>query len=467
MIAAVTLTLPAALHRQVHRHLFPGDGLEAAAILVCSRSTGSRVRLLAKTVILVPHEECAVREADSLVWPGKYLEDAIDLAETEGLAIFLVHSHPGGLFAFSPADDESDACVIPSLFQALGDMHGTAIMTPTGAMRARLYSSEMMCRPVDLVTVPGDDIQYWWDKYSGANDTGARPVAFTSAMTKELGGLSAVVIGVSGTGSVTAEQLARLGFGKVILIDDDHLEDRNLNRILNSTTCGAKDGQLKVQMFADAIRTHRGEGVACAVPASIHTREAVMAASQGDVLFCCVDTDEARYIADLISKAFLMPLFDVGVVINTRKTETGAAIAEVSGRIDYVQPGRSMLRDRGVYTPKSLEAEYLRKASQNAFEDRVKAGYMRGLAEEAPSVISLNMRAASASVMEFIARAYPFRLDPNSNYARTIFYLAACEEEHFSEDSFPHAADTLLARGSAEPLLNSPSLKVIKPGARK
>lgn len=467
MIASVTLTLPAALHKQVQRHLFPGDGLEAAAILVCTRAPGARVRLLAKSAILVPHGECSLRQEDALVWPGKYLEEAIDLAETEQLAIFLVHSHPGGLFAFSRTDDNSDASVIPSLFHALGDLHGTAIMIPSGAMRARTYNVDMACRTVDLVTVPGNDIQYWWAQDNGQQGPDIRPVAFTSAMTAELSGLCAVVIGVSGTGSVAAEQAARLGFGRVILIDDDCLEKRNLNRIINSTLNGAEMEQLKVQMFADAICSYRGEGVAIAVPTSIHTREAVIAASQGDVVFCCVDSDEARYIADLISKAFLIPLLDVGVVINTRKTDSGVAIAEVSGRIDYIQPGGSMLRDRVVYSPTSLEAEYLRKASPSAFDDRVKAGYMRGLAEEAPSVISLNMRAASACIMEYIARAYPFRLEANEKYARTLFYLAACEEEHFAEDSFVRAPDMLLARGSAEPLLNSPSLKVLRPQALK
>lgn len=55
---------------------------------------------------------------------------------------------------------------------------------------------------------------------------------------------------------------------------------------------------------------------------------------------------------------------------------------------------------------------------------RVKAGYIEGLPEQAPSVITLNMRAASACVMEFIARAYPFRQEPNAAFARTRFMLA-------------------------------------------
>lgn len=60
---------------------------------------------------------------------------------------------------------------------------------------------------------------------------------------------------------------------------------------------------------------------------------------------------------------------------------------------------------------------------------------------------------------EFIARAYPFRLEPNTRYARTEFSLAACEEEYFAETAFPRTPNVILARGNAEPLLGMPMLK--------
>ncbi|MEH2536553.1 hypothetical protein V1287_000487 [Bradyrhizobium sp. AZCC 1699] len=253
-------------------------------------------------------------------------------------------------------------------------------------------------------------------------------------MTAELGRLSATVIGVSGTGSITAEQGARMGFGHNQYVEFDKVELKNLNRILNSTLADAKRGRLKAEMFAEAVAGYRGPGVACSVPLSIVTRDAVLAASQSDVLFCCVDTLEARQLADLISSAFLIPLFDVGVSIPTRKRPDGCpAIADVCGRIDYVQPGRSTLQDRGVYSPETLRAEYLERSSPEAHDVEVREGYIKGVVEQAPSVISLNMRAASALMSEFMARAYPFRHEPNQKYARTEFRLASCEEEFTGE----------------------------------
>ncbi|MBB5442710.1 MULTISPECIES: ThiF family adenylyltransferase [unclassified Paraburkholderia] len=459
MIFETTLAFSGAVHAEVKNHLFPGDGLEAAAILICTRTPSPRLRLLVRDAVLVPHIVCRNRQRDAITWSGEYLEQAIDVAEPDGCIVILIHSHPGGLLAFSVADDESDRRVIPSLFHAFGDLHGSAVMTKDGAIRARLYDSGLHEQPIDLVTVSGDDLRYWWADSVINHGFRNRPVAFTSGMTTELGRLSALVIGASGTGSIVAEQLARLGFGRIQAVDFDRVELKNLNRILNSSRADADASRLKVEVFAEAVNGYRGEGVAIPVPASITTRDAVLAAADCDVVFCCVDTLEARHIADLIAAAFLLPLFDVGVVIPVRKKEDTFAIADVCGRIDYVQPGGSTLRDRGIYTPESLRGEYLRNVAPEAHQQEFEAGYLRGLVDEAPAVITLNMRAASACVNEFIARAYPFRLEPNGLYARTEFSLAACEEEYSAETAFTRTSNPILARGSAEPLLGMPMLK--------
>lgn len=465
MIPETTLAFDGATHARVRSHLFPGDGCEAAAILLCARTPAPRRRLLVRDALLVPYADCARREPDRITWPGRWIEAAIDAAEADDLALVLMHSHPGGLFAFSEVDDDSDRRVIPGLFQALGAQHGSAIMVPNGAVRARLYAPDMTLRAVDLVTAAGDDLRYWWGNSAILDASDHRRMAFTGDMTRELNRLQAAVIGVSGTGSIVAEQLARLGFGRITLIDFDRIEARNLNRILNARLSDVEAKSLKVDIFVSAIAAHRGEGVAVPVAASVATRDAVLAASQADVLFCCVDTLEARQIADLIAAAFLIPLFDVGVVIPVRKAGEGVAIADVCGRIDYVQPGGASLQDRGVYSPASLRAEYLRNTAPEAHRQELKAGYIKGLIEEAPAVITLNMRAAAACVNEFVARAFPFRLEPNRFYARTQFSLAACEEDYTAEGAFSATPNTTSGRGGVEPLLGLPMLKAPKTGS--
>jgi hypothetical protein len=456
MMPRSTLSLMAADHRRLQDHLFPGDGEEAVAVLVCTRVPRPRQRLLVRDVILVPHDQCARRSEHALTWPGAYIEQAIDKAEEEQLSIILLHSHPNGYAAFSDTDDESDRAVIPCIFEAVGDMHGSAVMLPGGAIFARLYDRAGAVTPVDLVSMAGDDLHFWWrDDLDAAT---RRPMAFTSGMTREVSKLTAVVIGVSGTGSITGEQVSRLGFGRVIGIDHDHVEHKNLNRILNTVKRDANEKRPKVEAFGEQVNRYRDEPHFDGIAANLFTRDAVLAASQADVIFCCVDTHQGRMLADRLAQAVLLPLFDVGVAIPTRKVAEGLAIAEVTGRVDYVQPGGSSLADREVFTPATLQAEALAEADPLAHADQIKAGYIEGLPEQAPSVISLNMRAASACVMEFIARAYPFRQERNFAYARTRFMLAEAFEEFTSEGDFKHAASPLLASGSREPLLGLPAL---------
>lgn len=453
------LALTGKQHKQLKSHLFPGDGREAAAILLCASTPGPRMKQVVRDIVLIPHTACLQREHDRITWPGAFVEQAIDQGEAEGLSIILLHSHPGGLYGFSTADDTSDQVMLRALHEAYEANHGSAVMVPDGAIRARTYDRALRPQPVELVTCAGDDLSFWWSDHASHHSPLARPVAFTSQMTDELSRLHAIVIGVSGTGSIQAEQASRLGFGRVTLIDFDKLELKNLNRILNSTLNDANAGTLKVDMFAKAISQHRGDDVAIPLATSISTRDGVLSASQGDVLFSCVDTLEARQIADLISAAFLIPLFDVGVVIPVRTADTGIAIADVVGRIDYIQPGGSTLGDRGVYSPESLRAEYLKQVAPDAHQQELNAGYIKGAIEQAPAVITLNMRASSACMSEFIARAFPFRHEPNERYARTMFSLATCEEEYFAETDFTAGDNPHLARGSKAPLLGLPMLE--------
>lgn len=449
------LALSEAHHTQLREHLFPGDGLEAAAIMLCAQSATHRY--VVNQILLVDHADCRVRSPVHINWPGTAIEAAIDLAEAHDLSIVLMHSHPGGTLEFSTIDDASDHEVMPALFEASESssiLHGSAIMTLDGAIHARLYNTQMEITPISAVCCAGDELLTWLVLEQGR--VLPTPMAFSNKMGQDLKHLTACVVGVSGTGSIVVEQLARLGIGGLILIDFDEIEFKNLNRIVNTTLEDARNGIAKVARLASAISLYRDDIEVLTLKASIATREAIELAGLADVLFCCVDSFEGRQLCDRIAAAFLQPLFDIAVTIPTRQTGNGVAIGDVCGRVDYVKPGGSTLADRGVYTPETLRREYLQQAAPDELSEQVAEGYIKGIADEAPSVISLNMRAASDCVMEFIARAYPFRQEPNKERARTMFSLAAGEEEFMSETDFSRAQNPHLGRGLIEPLLGMP-----------
>ena len=451
----IKLAVSEAHHTQLREHLFPGDDLEAAAIMLCARSAAHRY--VVNQVLLVDHADCSVRLPDRISWPGTAIERAIDRAEVDELSIVLIHSHPGGTLEYSALDDASDREVMPALLEASqspSTLHGSAIMTSDGAIHARLYNRQLVPTPIKSVHCASDELLTW--QVSEQGGLLPTPMAFSAQMGHSLNLLTACVVGVSGTGCIVAEQLARLGIGRLILIDFDEIKFKNLNRIINATLEDARNGTAKVDRFASAISSYRDDIEVLTLRASIVTREAIELAGLADLLFCCVDSFEGRQMCDRIAAAFLQPLFDVAVTIPTRQTDEGVAIGDVCGRVDYVKPGGSTLADRGVYTPEALRREYLQQVAPHELTEQVAEGYIKGLADEAPSVISLNMRAASDCVMDFIARAYPFRQEPNQLRARTVFSLAAGEEEFVSESDFGRASNAYLGRGLIEPLLGIP-----------
>ncbi len=461
MIRASTLVMAGADHLRLSEHLFPGDGKEAAAILACTRVHSGQLKLLVREVALVPHVDC-VRTPVRITWPAEVLDAWQERSEDEGFSLILVHSHPNGYFGFSSMDDEADQLVMPYLFPygregaGEGVWHGSAVMMPDGAMRARLYDRARVSHAIDLVAVYGDDIRFFWADQERAAQ---RPMAFTDPMRQELKRLVVAVIGLSGTGSIVAEQLLRLGVGKLIVIDHDNMEDKNLNRILNSTLQDAREGRLKVDVFkaAAALSHPDAEVVACAQ--RLGELGAVELAAQADIVFSCVDTYSGRHVADRLAACMIQPLFDVGVVIPVRQPSRGMVISNICGRMDYVQPLGATLLDRQVYTPALLAAENLRDTDPQAYKAQVAEGYMPGTREEAPSVITVNMHAGSAIVQEFIARVYPYRSEPNRRYARTEFDLADGEHSSTSEDEFSAVRSPLYGQGLVAPLLGLPALE--------
>lgn len=439
------LVMTETTHGQLRRHLFQGDGLESAAILICSHAGNENQRLCVRKVIEVPTIDCKVRKRNSLTWPGAWIEKAIDEAEDASNSIILLHSHPGGYYGFSEVDDDSDQLAVNALNQAIcveGVEHGSAIMTPDGAIMARLYDANMNAPRLLMPIVIGHDVRCL------TPDSMEYVLPFSDGMTDRLHAQTACLVGVSGTGSIVAELLFRLGFGHVVMIEYDWVEDKNLNRILNSTTVDAELKSPKTNVAERAAQSHRTDVIISNCSEAISSKRAVELASSADVIFSCIDSVEGRHYCDLISQACLIPLIDIGVTIPTRAVEADQLrIGDVCGRIDYVIPGGASLLDREVVTPEALSREYLRKANPDALSELVAEGYIKGDHSEAPSVISLNMRAASAGVNEWLARNFEIREEPNHCYARTLFSLAACEEDYVSEQQFSNSPKPYLAVG--------------------
>lgn len=454
----ITLSMTDDQHRRLHAHLFPGDGKEAVAVLLCARRLGDRRhRLLVRYVEEIPHVQCE-RTAVSVTWQTDAIEDILDRAETEGLSFIKIHSHPNGYPAFSSTDDKSDGLLLPMVGASTGlDVpHGSAIMLPSGEVFGRVLVQDRLA-PIECVNVVGDDLQFWYpagDDKSIPSFAASHAQIFDEGTIERLRRLSVAVVGCSGTGSPVIEQLFRLGIGEIVLVDDDHIEDRNVNRILNSTMDDAAKKRPKTDVIGDAIdRAGLGTRIV-RVTGNLWSPHVVREVAQCDVVFGCMDTIDGRYLLNMLATFYLQPFFDIGVRLDAvREGPNKGKIREVCGTVHYLLPGKSSLMTRGLFTMKQVADAGLRRTDPVAHAQQMKDGYIAGVHGHRPAVISVNMYAAALAVTELLARLHPFREESNGEYGSVTFSLASMELMYERHSEPCELLEPHIGKGDMRPLL--------------
>lgn len=456
----ITLRLTQTQHEALRKHLLPGDGLEAVAIGLCGRRRGDEVHVFTlRTIVPIPYEECKVRQPDRVTWSTDRLVPLLTEAQKRDLAVFKIHSHPGNYEKFSEVDDASDADVFGSVavWTESDEPHCSTIMLGDGRIFGRAIFPDGSSRALDSVLVAGDDLLFWPSLLNGNIPEFAQRHSqlFGAGTTQRLRQLSIAVIGCSGTGSPLIEQLARLGVGRLILIDPDKIEEKNLNRIVNSTRDDANHSRYKVEVMARAIDAMGLGTVVVPLAENLISRKVVEAVAQCDVVFGCMDSVEGRHLLNRLAACYVIPYFDLGVKL---QADGRGGIDEACAAVHYLRPDGSSLLDRRAYTLAQLKSEGLRRTDPAAYRDQVKAGYIHGVQEDRPAVVSINTHVASCAVNELLARLHPYRLDSNAESA--VVRISFIQGVTYRE-SEPHPSGTferVIGRGDSEPLLGMPEL---------
>ena len=436
-----TLAMTASTHDCLRKHLFPGDGLEAAAILICHRGTGRHgQRLLVADMQCPPYENCQ-RRREALSWPfaDTVTPDLISDIDRHAQSIVTIHSHPVGEAHFSPIDDKNDRLLLPSVAGWFDDgrPHGTAVMQADGMIRARTVDAAGTFRIIETVAVVGDEITCW--KHS--TDASVEPhelrlrQTFGRGTLELLRGMRVGVVGCSGTGSVVAELLTRNAVGELVFVDDDTLEAVNLNRVVNGTLAAARLRQPKVSVLKEAVERIGLGTIVHAFEGRTDSKAVVQALIDCDVIFGCVDSAYGRYHLDCIASAYLIPYFDIGVGLDA---DEKGGLFSADAVAHYVHPEGSSLLSRKAYTMEQVTAEAWHRTDPDHYEKQRLAGYLAAVGEEQPAVMSVNMQAACLAFNDFLARISGFRLDPNSDFNTQRFRLVHGSFENDAASGGPH-----------------------------
>lgn len=396
--------------------------------MLCHTGKGKRgLRLMVGELILIPGKICPVRTSHSLAWPfaDSLPPEKIAEIDRKGLSIMTIHNHPNGVDRFSSIDNRNDKLLFASVGNWFDDgrPNGSAIMMPCGKIVSRLVDAKGKFTMVESNLVVGENIRIWKHGKGGkfVHGSGMRVVqTFGKGTFNLLRKMRVGVVGCSGTGSIVVELLARNCIGSLVIVDPDHVEEKNLNRIVNSTLADARKGAPKVEVIKRAV-TRMGMNIRIDAYCSDTTGKGVVEAlTDCDVLFGCVDSAEGRYHLECIASAYFIPYFDVGVNL-----EAGAdgKIEQADAVAHYMHPGNASLMSRGGYTSAQVTAEGWRRTDQKHYEEQSAAGYLAAVDEDQPAVMSVNMQAACLAFNDFLARLHHFRLDRNDDFANQRFRL--------------------------------------------
>lgn len=446
-------------YQELKNHLFPGDGNEAIAIALCGRHENQNENiLLVHELVLIPYNHCSIRTPDLLNWSTEIIVPHLEKAAKKGLAILKIHSHPNGYSNFSKTDDISDKELFQSVFGWMDDNnpHASAIMLPDGRIFGRLFFDDLSCVSFNRISVSGDDLLIWnyGEIDSSPKDFAIRTVqAFGEGTIDKLSKLKVVVVGCSGTGSPLIEQLVRLGVGELLLIDPDKVEVKNLNRIVNSTMSDAIEGKFKVDVLKHAIEKIGLGTKVTTYSQNLFEENVIKKVISSDVIFGCVDSVDGRHLMNQISTFYLLPYFDLGVKL---KSDGNGGIDQIMGSINYVQPGGSSLRTRGVYTDEELRAASMIRTNPAEYERQKKSGYIVDVAVDSPAVVSINTFISSMAVNEFLNRIHSYRYDPSSDYAITRMSFTDFYIQNDVDGDPDVYLQKFVGRGDLKPFLNMP-----------
>jgi molybdopterin/thiamine biosynthesis adenylyltransferase len=404
------LVIPERIHQQAYSHLLQDDS-EHLAFLLCNIgwAQGKPV-FLARDMILMKDTDLSAPLQFSLDLKLEPLLAVINKAVRGRMALVEAHSHPFSDYpTFSPSDKKGFREFVPYIIDSIkGKPYGATIWGKQG-IGGVCWSSWPQKEQELRVTVVGDTLAVF-DHGIDFGHSDMQPYdrqirAFGREIQPRISSLKVGVVGLGGTGSHIAQQLAYLGIKDFVLIDSQLIEDTNLNRLVGATP---KDiGKPKVKVIGSWISRISPKAKVQPIHADLRNSTVFDALKMVDVIFGCVDNDGARLILNELSLAYLVPLIDCGVEIEVE----GQQILQAGGRMNLVLSGGPCLAcmeqiDLGEARMTLSQPEEIHRARQ--------MGYIQGDDEPSPSVVSLNGVVASLAVTEFLnlvtgtRRAQPF-----------------------------------------------------------
>jgi hypothetical protein len=390
------------LWQQIQQTLFAKQNCEAFAFALarpCKRNFG--VAYVVEHVLQLTESDYEQRSAGGLTIAQTFSNRINQIAADAvgyGLVPVHLHSHPVGINDFSDYDDRQEH-LLHQWLQGQGQPLLISLVQAIGGMpRARLWLNGK-CHSLSI----RQGLQMLTYENTQSLPSLSRQNAFGVGLKQAAQDLQIGIVGLGGIGMLVAEQLARAGFCRFVLVDHDRIESSNLNRLPNMTKHDL--GRFKVKAVKTQIqRIGRALGTNTEVQVFRHDIYSAPTSvknvlRQCDVILALTDNELSRITClDLAfdgGAEFLMAGVDIrldeesqikGLFAEVSSAEIGRYCPICTGRLD---PGQASLDAR-----RYVGGEVWDKAQSD--------GYIKDIPE--PSVMSLNAIAAGALVLEIQRR---------------------------------------------------------------
>jgi molybdopterin/thiamine biosynthesis adenylyltransferase len=377
----------------IKAELTSGD-TEKCAVLYASQTTRSdgTVRLLVREIEWPLNGDYTKQGVVEAELRPDFVARVTKRAKREGSVLVFVHSHPGEEAPhFSKIDSSGERQLQGFLAHRHPSLAHAAVVVSVGGARARHLGTNEEVRIVSV----GNERKIVFDP-SGTEDSAGKQFdrqirAFGLAGQRALERLRIGIIGLGGTGSLVAQQLAHLGIRDFILIDPDVVELTNLNRIANANPDDI--GRTKVEVAERYIHAVAKRAIVRDIKGDVIQGNVARELLNADLIFGCTDSHGSRAVIQQVSYQYFIPCIDMGVTIAVKDD----GISHIYGRVQLLAPGLACLTCSNL-----LDANEVRQDMMTAFERRADP-YIQGAHEPAPAVMSLNGTVASLAITMLLA----------------------------------------------------------------
>lgn len=368
----------------------------------------NQVDILVRRSINVPSRLMVVQNEYHLEVSPQAINGLISLCETNNMGAVFCHSHPEGL-KYSPSDDYGESRIVNSLRRFIPpDAPIASLLFTPNEVTGRVWMpahpvptlldeiiviGHSICRIETKKKKPGEPTKLDLDLYD-------RQVRAFGKEGQNLISRSKVgIIGVGGTGSPIAEQLARLGVLDFVLVDPDRFSPTNLTRVYGTTYKSVKRAKRGVEYKVDLVASHLKDinpvTQVRAMRKNVVEPYACRALLDRDVLFLCTDEHWGRSMVNQLSYQYMIPTVNLGVSVASNSGSITGAV----GVLDILRPGKPCLWCKQFLQARRISAESMPAENRKGL---LQEGYVDDIDTPTPSVISFTSSMASMAVSIFL-----------------------------------------------------------------